>query len=67
VLTGFFVAPVSANYSFYAVGDDFVSVHLSTDANPANQKLVAYGDRNYGPPDGKGWDNDHLANNFYSA
>ena len=65
VLTGFFVAPVSAFYTFYAVGDDFVSVHLSTDASPANQTLVAYGDRSYGPPDEKGWDQNHDANNFY--
>jgi hypothetical protein len=42
VLIGFFVPPVSTNYSFYTRGDDNAGVWLSTDASPANQRLIAY-------------------------
>ena len=37
--TGFFVPPVSANYSFYVRGDDLVSVELSTTSSPNDLKL----------------------------
>jgi hypothetical protein len=41
VLKGFFVPPVSANYTFYTRGDDQVGVWLSTDASPARARSVA--------------------------
>ena len=41
-MTGFFVPPVSANYSFYTRGDDFVLVHLSTTSSPNNLTLIAH-------------------------
>jgi IPT/TIG domain/PA14 domain len=40
-LTGFFVPPVSAVYSFYLRGDDAVTLELSTDSNPSNLKTLA--------------------------
>ena len=42
--TGFFVPPVSANYSFWVRGDDRAAVFLSTDASPARAARVAYTD-----------------------
>jgi hypothetical protein len=38
---GFFVPPVTANYSFYTRADDFVSVWLSRDSSPANATQIA--------------------------
>ena len=40
-LTGFFVPPVSAFYSFYARGDDQVVLWLSTDDDPRNAEVIA--------------------------
>jgi len=40
-LEGFFVAPVSANYSFYVRGDDYVAVWMSLDANASRAELIA--------------------------
>ena len=41
-LTGFFVPPVTANYSFWVRGDDYAVVWLSPDASPVNKVKVAY-------------------------
>lgn len=41
-MSGFFVPPVSANYSFYLIADDIAGVWLSTDQSAANASLVAY-------------------------
>lgn len=40
--TAFFVPPFSTNYSFYIMGDDWTTVELSTDENPANLRSVAW-------------------------
>jgi hypothetical protein len=40
-LTGFFVPPVSAFYSFYARGDDHVVLWLSSDDDPRNSEVIA--------------------------
>jgi hypothetical protein len=40
-LTGFFVPPVSAFYSFYTRGDDQVVLWLSSDDNPRNAEVIA--------------------------
>lgn len=40
-LSGWFTAPESGNYIFYVSGDDNISLYLSTDASPANGKLIA--------------------------
>jgi hypothetical protein len=40
-LTGFFVPPVSAFYSFYARGDDQVVLWLSSDDDPRNAEVIA--------------------------
>ena len=40
-MTGLFVAPYTATYTFYVWGDDFVSLSLSTDDRPANLAVVA--------------------------
>ncbi|HON08020.1 MAG TPA: PA14 domain-containing protein, partial [Verrucomicrobiota bacterium] len=49
---GWFVPPVSGNYTFYTAGDDENIVYLSTDDNPLNKRQIAnqsdWGDfRNY--------------------
>ena len=41
VTIGFFVPPVSANYSFYARGDDYVQVHMSATSSPNNLTMIA--------------------------
>ena len=38
---GFFVPPSNGNYVFFVSGDDQVNLYLSTDADPANKKLIA--------------------------
>jgi hypothetical protein len=40
-LTGFFVPPVSAFYSFYTRGDDQVVLWLSSDDDPRNAEIIA--------------------------
>jgi hypothetical protein len=40
-LTGFFMPPVSAFYSFYTRGDDQVVLWLSSDADPRNAEIIA--------------------------
>jgi hypothetical protein len=40
-LSGFFVAPVSGDYVFFVCSDDNSDLFLSTDATPANKKLIA--------------------------
>lgn len=40
-MTGFFIPPVSANYSFYTRGDDTVHLFLSATASPKNLTLIA--------------------------
>jgi hypothetical protein len=39
--TGFFVPPVTANYTFYTRADDLCNVWLSTTDSPANASLIA--------------------------
>lgn len=41
VLNGWLVPPVSGDYVFYVSGDDNINLYLSTDADPANKKLIA--------------------------
>jgi hypothetical protein len=41
-LRGTFTAPVSGNYKFWIASDDAGSLYLSTDANPANRRLIAF-------------------------
>lgn len=42
-LRGFFVPPFSANYSFYARGDDYISLFLGTNtsSHPSGERMVA--------------------------
>ena len=40
-MSGFFVPPVSAFYSFYVRGDDAVALFLSSTANREDERLVA--------------------------
>lgn len=40
-LQGWLVVPVTGDYVFYVSGDDFCELYLSTDADPANKKLIA--------------------------
>ncbi|HLP76253.1 MAG TPA: PA14 domain-containing protein [Candidatus Paceibacterota bacterium] len=40
-VSGYFVAPSNGIYIFYISGDDDSDLFISTDANPANKKLVA--------------------------
>jgi len=46
--TGFFVPPVSANYSFYTRGDDAVSIVLSTGEDRAGGRRIAANTWNIG-------------------
>src|SRR5206468_3315510 len=39
--SGFFVPPATGNYVFYVTGDDDSDLFLSTDATPANKRLIA--------------------------
>jgi len=39
---GYITAPVSGDYVFFICSDDFSTLFLSTDENPANKKLIAY-------------------------
>jgi hypothetical protein len=41
-MAGFFVPPVSANYTFYVRGDDQVYLFLSTTPSPLNVTLIAF-------------------------
>jgi hypothetical protein len=40
-VSGFFTPETSGNYVFFVGGDDDTELFLSTDANPANRKLIA--------------------------
>lgn len=40
-LTGFFIPPYTANYSFYIAGDDNCDLSLSTDEYEANSTVLA--------------------------
>ena len=40
-LRGFFVPPVTANYSFMVRADDYARVYLSTNSSPAGEQLIA--------------------------
>ena len=41
-LSGFFVPPVTANYTFILRGDDWVAAWLSSNASPMNEALIAF-------------------------
>lgn len=41
-LRGFFVPLVTANYSFYLRGDDYITVYLSVNASEAGERRVAW-------------------------
>jgi hypothetical protein len=43
-LRGFFVPPVTANYSFYVRGDDYISIFLSVNASETGERRVAWTD-----------------------
>lgn len=55
VMSGFFVPPLTTNYSFYTVGDDYVEVQMSPDATPEGLRRLARApyhlDRFYDHPD----------------
>lgn len=40
-IVGFFYPPSTGNYTFYLCADDNAELYLSTDADPANKKLIA--------------------------
>lgn len=40
-ISGFFIPPSNGNYVFFLGSDDDSDLYLSTDANPANKKLIA--------------------------
>lgn len=40
-MTGWLLAPETGNYTFWIAGDDRAELRLSTDANPANMRLIA--------------------------
>ena len=42
LFVGYFVPPVTANYTFFVWGDDLATVFLSPDASPAGKALVAH-------------------------
>ncbi|HEY6227989.1 MAG TPA: PA14 domain-containing protein, partial [Verrucomicrobiae bacterium] len=39
---GYITAPVSGDYVFFICSDDFSTLFLSTDENPANKKMIAF-------------------------
>ena len=39
---GYVTAPVSGNYHFYVASDDAGVLHLSTDENPENKRMIAF-------------------------
>ena len=41
-ITGFFVPPISANYTFYVGGDDMADLYVSADEYAANASWAAY-------------------------
>jgi hypothetical protein len=41
-LTGYIIPKTTGNYTFFVAADDGASFYLSTDASPANKKLVAW-------------------------
>lgn len=41
ILNGWLVPPATGDYVFYVSGDDNINLYLSTDADPANKKLIA--------------------------
>jgi hypothetical protein len=41
ILSGFVIPPTTGAYVFFTCSDDPSSLYLSTDANPANKKLIA--------------------------
>ncbi len=40
-VSGFFIPPVTTNYTFFVTSDDQSDLYISTDADPANKRLVA--------------------------
>ncbi len=40
-IVGYFYPPATGDYIFYIAADDGANLYLSTDANPANKKLIA--------------------------
>ena len=40
-VSGFFIPPVSTNYTFFVNSDDQSDLYISTDANPDNKYLIA--------------------------
>ncbi|WP_207494035.1 PA14 domain-containing protein [Aridibaculum aurantiacum] len=41
-IRGYICPPVSGNYTFWIAGDDATELYVSTDANPANKRRIAY-------------------------
>jgi hypothetical protein len=41
-MSGWIKAPATGDYTFWITTDDNGELHLSTDANPANKRLIAY-------------------------
>jgi hypothetical protein len=57
--SGYFIPPTTDGYVFFVASDDDCDVFLSTDANPANKRLIAQetgwsGTRNWQTPGGGG-------------
>ena len=41
MLAGYFVPPITANYSFIVRADDYARIYLSTSTNPIGEMMIA--------------------------
>jgi hypothetical protein len=69
---GYFIPPVDGDYVFYIAADDDSDLFLSTDADPANKKLIAQeagwsGIRNYSLVGGTSTATDKKSNTFIGS